>query len=87
MAEIFAAGGFVMWPLLLFSMTTLTLSTERLIFWLRVNRRQKRIMIRSFYRRQVALLQEYGGQLEILYEWHHKAQQQNQEDKAYARVG
>ncbi|MGK7925115.1 MAG: MotA/TolQ/ExbB proton channel family protein [Spirulina sp.] len=218
LAEIFAAGGFVMWPLLLFSMTTLTLSIERLIFWLRLNRRQKRIIkgllqtyrnapneifpklkkeiklpiariflealelegaspnqfrlalesatqaeipllrrfnvifqtiiavspllgllgtilglirsfsaiqigeinenaqivtggisealvstaaglvvaivtlmfanvFRSFYRRQVALLQEYGGQLEILYEWHHKAQQQNQEDKAYARVG
>ena len=218
LAEIFAAGGFVMWPLLFFSMTTLTLSIERLIFWLRLNRRQRRIIkgllqtyrnhpneifpklkkeiklpiariflealelegaspnqfrlalesatqaeipllrrfnvvfqtiiavspllgllgtilglirsfsaiqigeinentqivtggisealistaaglvvaivtlmlanvFRSFYRRQVALLQEYGGQLEILYEWHHKAQQQNQEDKVYARVG
>ncbi|MEM9539000.1 MAG: MotA/TolQ/ExbB proton channel family protein [Cyanobacteria bacterium P01_E01_bin.42] len=218
LADIFAAGGFVMWPLLFFSMTTLALGTERLVFWLRVNRRQKRIIkgllqtyrhnptevfpqlkkeiklpiariflealelegaspnqfrlalesatqaeipllrkfnvifqtiiavspllgllgtilglirafsalqigeinenaeivtggigealvstaaglvvaiitlmlanvFRSFYRRQVALLQEYGGQLEILYEWHHKDQQQNQEDKTYASVG
>lgn len=50
--EIFVSGGFVMWPLLLFSMATFALSTERLIFWLRVNRRQKRIVkgVLSIYR-------------------------------------
>lgn len=30
-------------------------------------------LFRGIYRRQVALLQEYGGQLEILYEWHYEA--------------
>ncbi|MEM6452719.1 MAG: MotA/TolQ/ExbB proton channel family protein [Cyanobacteria bacterium P01_D01_bin.105] len=39
-------------------------------------------LFRGFYRRQVALLQEYGGQLEILYEWHHQAT--NQKESAYA---
>jgi len=28
-------------------------------------------VFRSLYKRQVALIQEYGGQLEILYEWHY----------------
>jgi biopolymer transport protein ExbB len=51
-AEIFASGGFVMWPLLLFSITALALSTERLVFWLRISRRQKRIVkgVLSIYR-------------------------------------
>ncbi|NEQ31153.1 MAG: MotA/TolQ/ExbB proton channel family protein [Leptolyngbya sp. SIO4C5] len=40
-------------------------------------------LFRGLYRRQVALLQEYGSQLEILYEWHHKALKQG--DAAYAR--
>ncbi|MEM8642214.1 MAG: MotA/TolQ/ExbB proton channel family protein [Cyanobacteria bacterium P01_G01_bin.54] len=50
--EIFASGGFVMWPLLLFSVTTLALSIERLVFWLQVNRRQQRIVkgVLSIYR-------------------------------------
>lgn len=30
-------------------------------------------LFRGFYKRQLALLQEYGGQLEILYEWHYRA--------------
>jgi len=30
-------------------------------------------LFRGFYKRQIALLQEYGGQLEILYEWHYNA--------------
>ena len=30
-------------------------------------------VFRGFYRRQIALIQEYGGQLEILYEWHYEA--------------
>ncbi len=30
-------------------------------------------LFRGFYKRQIALIQEYGGQLEILYEWHYKS--------------
>ncbi|NEQ31699.1 MAG: MotA/TolQ/ExbB proton channel family protein, partial [Leptolyngbya sp. SIO4C5] len=40
-------------------------------------------LFRGLYRRQVALLQEYGSQLEILYEWHHAALKQG--NAAYAR--
>jgi len=39
-------------------------------------------VFRGFYKRQIALLQEYGGQLEILYEWHH--QSINNQEIAYA---
>ena len=39
-------------------------------------------LFRGFYRRQVALLQEYGGQLEILYEWYY--QTLNEKEVAYA---
>ena len=39
-------------------------------------------LFRGFYRRQIALLQEYGGQLEILYEWHY--QSLNQKEVTYA---
>lgn len=39
-------------------------------------------LFRGFYKRQVALLQEYGGQLEILYEWHH--QSVNSKEATYA---
>lgn len=43
-------------------------------------------LFRGFYKRQIALLQEYGGQLEILYEWHHQStyQSTDQKEKAYA---
>ncbi|HEY9834311.1 MAG TPA: MotA/TolQ/ExbB proton channel family protein, partial [Stenomitos sp.] len=37
----FAAGGVVMWPLLVFSILAITLILERLIFWQRVTKRQK----------------------------------------------
>jgi len=37
---------------------------------------------RGLYRRQLALIQEYGGQLEILYEMHHASNEQR--EKAYA---
>ena len=30
-------------------------------------------LFRGFYKREIALLQEYGGQLEILYEWNHQS--------------
>ncbi|HEY9763912.1 MAG TPA: MotA/TolQ/ExbB proton channel family protein [Trichocoleus sp.] len=44
MGTIFAAGGIVMWPLLFFSILVLALVGERLVFWVRLNRRQRRIM-------------------------------------------
>jgi biopolymer transport protein ExbB len=40
-SQIFAAGGIVMWPLLIFSIVTLILTIERLVFWTRVSRRQR----------------------------------------------
>ncbi|HAA26640.1 MAG TPA: biopolymer transporter ExbB [Cyanobacteria bacterium UBA8553] len=40
----FKAGGIVAWPLLAFSLTAVTLIAERLIFWFRVNRRQRRVV-------------------------------------------
>jgi biopolymer transport protein ExbB len=39
--ELFAAGGFVMYPLLGFSVTATALIIERIAFWLRINRRQR----------------------------------------------
>ncbi len=44
MATIFAAGGIVMWPLLGFSILAIALIIERLIFWFRINRRQRPVM-------------------------------------------
>ncbi len=48
----FTAGGIVAWPLLAFSLVAIALIFERLVFWWRVNRRQKRVIrevLRSFY--------------------------------------
>mgnify|MGYP000296991627 CR=1 FL=1 len=42
--NILAAGGIVMWPLLLFSIVAIALIVERLAFWLRINRRQRVVM-------------------------------------------
>lgn len=39
-------------------------------------------LFRGFYKRQIALIQEYGGQLEILYEWHYEAV--NSKENAHA---
>lgn len=44
MGSILAAGGIVMWPLLGFSIVAIALILERLMFWLRLNRRQRRVM-------------------------------------------
>lgn len=41
-------------------------------------------LFRGFYKRQVALLQEYGGQLEILYEWHYQSLNQSSSEKEVA---
>ncbi|HEY9610249.1 MotA/TolQ/ExbB proton channel family protein [Allocoleopsis sp.] len=38
---LFAAGGVVMWPLLVFSILAIALILERIIFWQRVTKRQK----------------------------------------------
>jgi len=40
----FQAGGIVAWPLLLFSLAAVTLIVERLFFWFRVTRRQRRVV-------------------------------------------
>ncbi|MEL6327323.1 MAG: MotA/TolQ/ExbB proton channel family protein, partial [Cyanobacteria bacterium J06626_23] len=39
-------------------------------------------VFRAFYRRQMSLLQEYGSQLEIMYEWHH--QRSHYSESSYA---
>ena len=44
MAELFAAGGIVMWPLLGFSILAIALIIERLVFWLRITRRHRRVV-------------------------------------------
>ncbi|NER84730.1 MAG: MotA/TolQ/ExbB proton channel family protein [Leptolyngbya sp. SIO1D8] len=44
MVQVFAAGGIVMVPLLLFSVTAIALSIERGIFWVRVSRRQRSVV-------------------------------------------
>lgn len=44
MGSIFAAGGIVMWPLLVFSLIAIALIIERLTFWVRLNRRQRPVM-------------------------------------------
>jgi biopolymer transport protein ExbB len=37
-------------------------------------------LFRGLYKRQIALIQEYGGQLEILYETHYERQSQVREE-------
>ena len=52
-SELFAAGGAVMWPLLAFSVVGTALIAERIGFWFRVLRRQKRVVreVLGLYRR------------------------------------
>jgi biopolymer transport protein ExbB len=40
----FQAGGIVAWPLLVFSLAAVALIAERLFFWFRVTRRQRRVV-------------------------------------------
>jgi len=50
--DLFAAGGIVMVPLLVFSLLAVILIIERLVFWARINRRQRRVvrdMLTSFH--------------------------------------
>lgn len=42
--DFFKAGGIVAWPLLVFSLVGVALIIERLVFWFRINRRQRRIV-------------------------------------------
>ncbi|MEL6353508.1 MAG: MotA/TolQ/ExbB proton channel family protein [Cyanobacteria bacterium J06627_28] len=44
--EMFAAGGVVMWPLLIFSILAFILTVERAVFWLRIRRRQRPLIKR-----------------------------------------
>jgi len=41
---LFTAGGAVMWPLLGFSVLAIALIVERIVFWVRINRRQNRVV-------------------------------------------
>ncbi|MEM1238283.1 MAG: MotA/TolQ/ExbB proton channel family protein [Cyanobacteria bacterium P01_H01_bin.26] len=53
LTEIFQAGGIVMWPLVFFSLVAIALSIERLVFWTRINRNQRKIVkkVLATYRR------------------------------------
>jgi len=42
--QFFTAGGIVAWPLLAFSVLSVALIIERLVFWVRINRRQPRVV-------------------------------------------
>ncbi|MBN3892835.1 MULTISPECIES: MotA/TolQ/ExbB proton channel family protein [unclassified Nostoc] len=42
--NLFAAGGVVMWPLLAFSVLGVALIVERVRFWVRINKRQNRVV-------------------------------------------
>ncbi|MBO3461842.1 MotA/TolQ/ExbB proton channel family protein [Aetokthonos hydrillicola Thurmond2011] len=52
LSNLFAAGGVVMWPLLGFSILAVALIIERVIFWVRINRRQTHVVkeVLSLYR-------------------------------------
>ncbi|MCG9890956.1 MAG: MotA/TolQ/ExbB proton channel family protein [Thermosynechococcaceae cyanobacterium MS004] len=56
--QLFAAGGIVMWPLMVSSVLAIALIAERLRFWYRVNRRQKRFLreVIDLYRREPELI-------------------------------
>ncbi len=43
-SNIFAAGGVVIWPLMIFSMVAIALIIERIIFWYRIHTRQNRVV-------------------------------------------
>ncbi|MEB3214084.1 MAG: MotA/TolQ/ExbB proton channel family protein [Leptolyngbyaceae bacterium] len=44
MIDVFVSGGVVMIPLLIFSLLAIALIIERLVFWSRINRRQRRVV-------------------------------------------
>jgi biopolymer transport protein ExbB len=52
--NLFAAGGVVMWPLLGFSVLAIALIIERIVFWVRINKRQNRVVkdVLNLYRHE-----------------------------------
>ncbi len=44
MGNLFTAGGVVMWPLLAFSMLAVALIIERILFWVKINNQQNRVV-------------------------------------------
>lgn len=58
--ELFAAGGFVMYPLIGFSIVALSLAAERIYFWYQIKRRQYRVVrdVLSLYRQEPSLAVE-----------------------------
>lgn len=56
--DLFVAGGIVMIPLLGFSILAIALIVERLVFWFRVNRRQRRVVrdVLKIYRQEPVLV-------------------------------
>jgi biopolymer transport protein ExbB len=55
--NLFAAGGVVMWPLLGFSILAIALIIERVAFWVRVTKRQRRVVreVLNLYRHDNAV--------------------------------
>lgn len=51
--NLFTAGGVVMWPLLGFSILAIALIIERVVFWVRITKRQSRVVreVLNLYRR------------------------------------
>ncbi|MEA5628005.1 MotA/TolQ/ExbB proton channel family protein [Nostoc sp. UHCC 0251] len=43
-SNLFTAGGIVMWPLLAFSLLGVALIIERIIFWVKINKRQNKVV-------------------------------------------
>jgi biopolymer transport protein ExbB len=56
-SNLFTAGGVVMWPLLGFSVLAIALIIERVAFWVRINKRQGRVVrdVLNLYRRDNAV--------------------------------
>lgn len=52
--NLFAAGGLVMYPLLGFSVVAVALIIERIVFWVRINKRQNRVVrdVLNLYRHE-----------------------------------
>ena len=52
--NLFAAGGIVMYPLLGFSVVAVALIIERIVFWVRINKRQNRVVrdVLNLYRHE-----------------------------------
>ena len=52
--NLFAAGGVVMFPLLSFSVVAAALIIERVVFWVRINKRQNRVIrdVLNLYRHE-----------------------------------